>query len=422
MFALVDCNSFYASCERLFRPELIHTPIVVLSNNDGCVIARCDQSKAMGIKMGDPYFKIKDELKQKGIKAFSSNYTLYGDLSKRVMNTLSRFSPNIEVYSIDEAFLDLKSMSHFDLNLYCHQIRETVLKNIGIPTCVGVAPTKALAKASNHVAKKFKAKTGGVFILDTPEKILKCLKWLPIEDVWGIGRKYSEKLKFHGVKTAYDFTLMPPDWVRKNFTIVGLRLQNELKGESCLPLESFINPKQSICTSRSFGKMLSKYEQVETAVSVYASRCARKLRAGKLCATNLIVFIHTNPHRPGDVQRSVHATKVFKVPTSDTLEIVEEALFLLKHLWKDGYLYKKAGVIVTGNVDERFVQGDLFDIIDRNKSKQSMKAFDTINLKYGHELVHVALASPEGDWKLRRDNLSPCYTTNWDDLMIVHAH
>lgn len=418
MFALVDCNSFYASCERLFRPDLRERPIVVLSNNDGCIIALCDRAKALGIKMGEPHFKVKGKLEELNVAVFSSNYTLYGDISNRVSQVLERFAPKMEIYSIDEAFLDLSGMKHFDLEDYANQIRTEVLKCVGIPTCVGIAPTKALAKAANRVAKKFKDKTQGVWILDSPEKVDKCLAWLDIEDVWGIGRRYAERFKAMEVLKAKDFIALPEAMVKSMMTIVGLRLQKELKGESCLPLESMQKDKQSICTSRSFGKMLEQIEDVKSAVALYASRCARKLRAGKLCARTMVVFIHTNPFNPNDPQRSIHSKHTFPVPTNFDLEIVSTALAMLEKIWVDGYRYKKAGVIVLDNVPEYEVQGNLFDEVDRNKARKFMLAMDQVNKRYGDTLARLGCVQTHGDWKLRRNLLSPCYTTQWDQIPV----
>jgi len=419
MFALVDCNSFYASCERLFRPDLRDTPIVVLSNNDGCVIARCDIAKARGIPMGGSYFQIQEELSRNGVIAFSSNYTLYGDLSRRVMRTLEQMAPAMEVYSIDEAFLDLSAMTHFDLEAYSRTIRETVLQNVGIPTCVGVAPTKALAKAANRVAKRFKEKTGGVWVLDTPQKIEKCLQWLPIEDVWGIGHMHSERLKALGVKTAKDFLALPSSQVRKMMSIVGERLHMELQGISCLPLSLLAEPKKSICTSRSFGQMLESLEPLESAVASYASTCARKLRTHKLCSSTMSVFLHTNPFQPTEPQRYVHASYTFPVPTQFTEEVVSQALRMLRSLWKNGYRYKKAGVIMMGNIPENQVQGDLFDRVDREKAKRSMCALDAVNRKFGRDALRCGIVAQGDGWKLRRNKLSSCFSTNWNELMLV---
>jgi DNA polymerase V len=379
----------------------------------------CDKAKALKIKIGTPHFEIKEKLAQHGVTVFSSNYTLYGDLSKRVMNILERMAPAIEVYSIDEAFMDMRGMSHFDLHAYALEIRSTVLCNTGIPTCVGIAHTKALAKAANRVAKKFKERTEGVWVLDTPEKVAKCLHWLPVADVWGIGYRHAAKLEAMGVKTAQDFVELPAQKVREMMSVVGERLQMELKGVSCLPLDLVVHSKQSICTSRSFGKMLDQLDAVESAVGFYASRCARKLRAQRLCARTITVFLQTNSFKPELPQRSVSSSRMFPVETSDTLEITSQALQMLRALWKDGYRYKKAGVIMMDTVPEAQIQGDVFDTIDRGKARKSMIAMDLVNKKYGADLVKLGIVDQGQEWKLRREILSPCYTTNWEQLLVV---
>ena len=418
MYALVDCNSFYASCERLFRPDLKDKPIVVLSNNDGCAIAMCDKAKKLGIKIGTPHFQIKDTLAQHGVQVFSSNYTLYGDISRRVMSTLAELAPAIEVYSIDEGFLDLRGMEHFDLQKFAVAVRAKVLRDVGIPTCVGIGSTKALAKCANKVAKKFKDKTQGVWILDSPDKLAKCLKWLPVEDVWGIGYRHAERLRSSGVKTAWDFAALPQERVRKTMSVVGARLQLELNGVSCIPLELMRPTKQTICTSRSFGHMLDDLEAVESAVGHYAAACARKLRAQRLCAGSVSVFLHTNSFKPELPQRFVSDLQLFPCQTSDTLEIVGRALSMLRGLWKGGYLYKKAGVVVMDTVPDDQVQGDVFDGVDRNKARRAMVALDTVNAKHG-DIMRLGVVRTGGDWRLRRELLSPRYTTDWDQILVV---
>lgn len=419
MFALVDCNSFYASCERLFRPDLRERPIVVLSNNDGCAVAMCDRAKALGIRIGTPHFQIRDTLERHGVVAFSSNYALYGDISRRVMATLARLAPAIETYSIDEAFLDMRGIEPLDLREFGLRTRSTVLQNIGIPTCVGIGPTKALAKVANRIAKKFKEKTQGVCVLDTPERIAKALAWLPIEDVWGIGRNHATRLQGMGVRTAADFLRLSPERVRQTMSVVGLRLQMELQGTSCLPLELMVPAKKAICTSRSFGTLLTELAPIEAAVAHYANRCARKLRAQRLCARTLTVLLQTNPFQPGHPQRFVSASHLFAAETSDSLEIVEQSLALLRQLWKPGYRYKKAGVIVQDTVSETQVQGDLFDRHDRSKARKIMVAMDTLNHKYGSDLLGLGIADLGERWKLRSERLSPRYTTDWAQLMLV---
>jgi DNA polymerase V len=419
MFALVDCNSFYASCERLFRPDLKNQPIAVLSNNDGCIIALCDRAKALGVPMGAPYHELKRDLERAGVVVFSSNYTLYGDLSRRVVQTLEPLVPALEIYSIDEVFMDLRGMQGAWNREWALMARERVLRHVGMPTCVGIAPTKALAKVANRVAKKFKERTEGVFVLECPEQIEKALRWLPIGDVWGVGRRLVLRLQEMGVRTAWDFVQLPEEQVRKVMTVVGLRLHKELRGIPCLPLEWVQAPKQSICTSRSFGKMLTELSEVEAAVASFASRCARKLRAQRLCGRSLVVFLSTNFMNPKDPQRSVQAKRVLEVPTNADYELVPLAVQMLRELWMTGYRYKKAGVIVMDNVCETQVQGDLFDCVDRHKSRESMRAMDLVNKRYGSQVLQLASVEQQGDWKLRRQLLSPCYTTRWEDVLVA---
>ena len=293
MFALVDCNNFYASCERVFRPNLNGKPVVVLSNNDGCVIARSNEAKTFGIPMGAPAFKFKEVFEKQNIHVFSSNYALYGDMSNRVMNLLSAYSPDIEIYSIDEAFLQFKGFDNFDLQSYCENIKKTVDKGTGIPISIGVAPTKALSKVANRVAKKFPDRTGGVYIIDSEEKKIKALKWLAIGDVWGIGRQHTKRLQFLNIKTGFDFINLPDAMVRKQMSVVGLRLKHELEGKQTLKLDK-VKTKKAIATTRSFDKMYSDYETIRERISTFAVSCAEKLRKQKSSCNLIMVFIHTN--------------------------------------------------------------------------------------------------------------------------------
>ncbi|NLB63637.1 MAG: Y-family DNA polymerase [Fibrobacter sp.] len=420
MFALIDCNSFYASCERLFRPDLQNTPIVVLSNNDGCAVAMCAQAKKLGIKTGEPYFKIKSLLQRHQVQVFSSNYTLYGDISRRVMQTLEQMVPQMEVYSIDEAFLDLSGMKNWDLKHFGAKIRARVLQNVGIPTCVGIAPTKVLAKAANRVAKKFPERTAGVWVLDTPAKIAKCLRWLAVEDVWGIGRQSSTKLHAWGIKSAADFCALPPARVQKLLGIVGVRLQQELQGVPCLPLELHRPEQKSICTSRTFGKTISDLAPLKAAVSFYTSQCAKKLRQQKLCAQKITVFLHTNRHRNEQKQHHAALEKTLPVASNDTLELNGIALELLAQIWRPGLQFKKAGVRVSDLVPQNQVQSDLFDTVNRQKSANYLAAMDQIHRKHGAASLHLGVVRESNDWQLRRDHLSPQYTTNWEQLFTIY--
>ena len=285
MFALVDCNNFYASCERVFNPKLDKKPMVILSNNDGCVISRSNEAKALGIPMGAPAFKYDPIFKKNKVHVFSSNFPLYGDMSNRVMNILSKYTPNIEIYSIDEAFLEFKGFENYNLEDYGKEIRKIILKWTGIPVSIGFAPTKALAKVANRISKKFNNKTGGVYVINSKEKKDKALKWLKIEDVWGIGFKHAARLKSHKINKAYDFTMLPDDWVRKQMSVVGLRLKKELEGESVLSLEESRSPKKAIATTRSFEKNITHFEDLKERVSTFSICCSEKLRNQKVTVT-----------------------------------------------------------------------------------------------------------------------------------------
>lgn len=414
MFALVDCNNFYASCERVFRPDLRSVPIVVLSNNDGCVIARSNESKKLGIKMGVPAYQIKDEVKKYGIKVFSSNYTLYGDMSNRVMTILSSYSPNIEIYSIDEAFLD---MTGFDnLPEYGRHIVDTTTKWTGIPVSMGIAPTKTLAKVANKFAKKYKGYKG-VCVIDTAEKRIKALQKTDIGDVWGIGRQNEKKLNALGVKTAYDFTQLQRSWVRKYMTVVGERTWLELNGISCINLEEVQPDKKQICTSRAFGKTITDIEQLKEAVSYYASVCAEKLRSQRSCACSVMVFIHTNNFREDLPQYFNNKIIKLPVPTNSTMEITKYVLDALKCIYRDGYQYKKAGVIITEITSDNGIQTNLFDTVDREKHNRLMNVVDNLNKGFTRNILNLAIQGQNKQWNLKRDLLSPCYTTKLSDVI-----
>ncbi|PIP55139.1 MAG: SOS mutagenesis and repair protein UmuC [Bacteroidetes bacterium CG23_combo_of_CG06-09_8_20_14_all_32_9] len=418
MFALVDCNNFYVSCERVFNPSLNGKPVVVLSNNDGCVISRSNEAKALGIKMGEPAFKIEPFLKRYNVIVFSSNYILYGDMSQRVMNTLAQFSPDIEIYSIDEAFLSLGGFEFFNIDEYARNIREITTKNTGIPVSVGVAQTKTLAKVANHFGKKH-SEYKGVCIINSDKKRIALLKQFKIVDVWGIGRQYAKFLIQFGINTAYDLTQAPEKWVKQNLSVTGLRTQQELLGISCVQMDLSTPAKKAICNARSFGKMQTKLPIITEAVSNFASRCAYKLRKQKACANIIMVFIHTNQYRQDLKQYA--SSKVISLPvaTNSTIEIVHYANTALKSIFKEGYLYKKAGVIVSGIVSETGLQTALFDTTDRKKHKKIMNAVDTLNSYYGKDKVMLAAQGNKIQWKLRQEKLSPCYTTNWNDTIIV---
>ena len=411
----MDCNNFYASCERVFNPALNGKPIVVLSNNDGCVIARSNEAKALGIKMGVPAYQIKDLVSSHEVAVFSSNYTLYGDMSGRVMSILAGLAPELEVYSIDEAFINLDGIQ--DIQLLGTDIVNKVTCGTGIPVSLGIAPTKTLAKVANKFAKKYPA-YNRLCIIDTEEKRIKALQLTDIGDVWGIGHRQSAKLEKQGVKTAYDFTQLPGSWVRKNMTVVGERTWKELRGISCIDMESVPPAKKQICTSRSFGKMLTDIDTMAEAIATHASTCAKKLRQQKSYAMSLMVFIHTNNFREDLPQYWKNTVIHLPVPTNDTLEIVHYALTGLKTIFMQGYQYKKAGVIIT-EITEGAQMG-LFDKIDRTKREQLMQTIDQINGKHS-QLVKLAVQGSGRDWKLKQEQLSQRYTTNINEILTINC-
>ena len=413
MFGLVDCNNFYASCERVFNPSLNGKPIVVLSNNDGCVIARSNEAKLLGIKMGVPAYQIKELVNTHGVTVFSSNYTLYGDMSGRVMSMLAELSPEIEVYSIDEAFLNLTGIK--DLQSLGTNIVRKVSRGTGIPVSIGIAPTKTLAKMANKFAKKYPA-YNRLCIIDTEEKHEKALKLFEIGEVWGIGHRQVAKLEKQGVKTAFDFTQLPGSWVRKYMTVVGERTWKELRGISCIDMETAPPAKKQICTSRSFGKMVEDIDTMSEAIATHASTCAKKLRQQKSYAMSLMVFIHTNNFREDLPQYWKNTIVQFPIPTSDTLEIVEYALAGLKTIFMEGYQYKKAGVIITEITTN--AQLGLFNSIDRDKRERLMQVVDKINGKHQHH-IKLAIQGSGRDWKLKQEQLSQRYTTDINEVISI---
>lgn len=419
MFALVDCNNFYASCERVFRPDLVGKPIAVLSNNDGCVIARSNEAKALGIPMGAPAFEYEKLFKQHQIHVFSANFALYGDLSNRVMTLLGEFSPEIEVYSIDEAFLKLTGFEYFDLQQYGHKMLQRVTKGTGIPISVGIAPTKSLAKIANKIAKKYPQQTKGTYLIDTEEKRIKALKWLPIEDVWGIGRKHAQRLRNQGVKTAFDFTQLSNAWVQKEMSIVGLRLKRDLEGLPTLDLEE-IKDKKNIATTRSFEKSIADLAGLQERVATFAVSCAEKLRKQKSCCKALSVFIHTNGFRQDQPQYAKNIVLKLPFATNSSLELAHYANKALEHIYQKGFHYKKAGVILLEIVPQDTVQISLFD--NSNPRHASlMRAVDVLNQRFGQQKIRLAIQDRKRVWKMKQERLSPRYTTNLNDIITIKA-
>ena len=416
VFALVDCNNFYASCEKLFRPDLKDTPVVVLSNNDGCVVARSREAKLLGIKMGVPVFQIKSEMQRHGILAFSSNYALYADLSSRVMRTLEEMAPRVEVYSIDEAFLDLTGTeSAISLVEFGQQVRERIGHWIGITVCVGIAPTKTLAKLANHAAKKYPA-TQGVVDLTNPERQLRLLALVPVDDVWGVGRRLSKRLNALGITTALDLANASLRAIRDQFSVVLERTVRELNGESCIELEEIPPTKKQIVCSRSFGVKVTQFELLREAVCEYATRATEKLRKEQQQAKVLTVFIRTSPFKDNEPQYSNSASGELLIPSCDTRDFIELASHLLKRIWKDGFRYAKAGVMLSDFYDPGMFQPGLFDEVStRSNSQQLMSVLDTIN-QSGAGKVFFAGQGTKKDWSMKREHLSPAYTTRWDQL------
>ena len=417
MYALIDCNNFYSSCERVFNPALIGKPVVVLSNNDGCVIARSNEAKDCGIPMGAPAFEYKHTFERYKINVFSANFTLYGDMSNRVMTILHEYSPEQEIYSIDECFLNLTGILG-DLSAYGLKMRKQVLQWTGIPVSVGIAPTKALAKAANRIAKRFAERTGGSYVIDTEDKRIKALKWLDIEDVWGIGRRNAKKLKSIGVNKAYDFCQLSKTWVLKNMTIVGVRLQDDLNGIPTLEMEP-VELKQSIATTRTFENDYHTFEDVRERVATFAVSCTEKLRHQHSLCNALTVFIESNRFRENDEQYSNQATIKLPFPTCSTLELTGFALQGLTAIFKQGIGYKRGGVILMNFVPDNEYQQSLF-YKSNPKHAKLMEVVDEINTKFGHQKVRLAIQDKKIH-KMRQEHLSPSYTTKIKDIIEIKA-
>jgi DNA polymerase V len=419
VFALVDCNNFYASCERVFNPALEGKPIAVLSNNDGCFIARSNEAKALGLPMGAPAFKYEAFCKANSIEVFSSNYPLYGDMSARVMQILSQFTPEIEIYSIDEAFLLLKGFDYVDLATYGKEMQQRVEKWTGIPVSIGIAPTKALAKVANKIAKKFKERTGGVHVIETAESITKALKWTQIADVWGIGRQHARRLEVLQIKTAYDFTRLPEDWVRKQMAVVGLRLQQDLKGIPTLGLEEGQKSKKGIATTRSFEGTISSLPELEERIATFANHCAQKARAQKSAANILMVFLRNNPFDPKVPRIRKYLAIPLAYPTDSSITLGQVAIKGLRALYEPGVAYKKAGVMISGLVPVNEKQLDLFQR-ELPKHDALMAVMDKMNKRYGNALK-VGNQDLLRTWKMKQEHLSKRYTTSLSEIITVSS-
>ncbi|WP_026957171.1 Y-family DNA polymerase [Algoriphagus vanfongensis] len=417
MYALVDCNNFYASCERVFRPELNGKPIVVLSNNDGCAIARSNEAKALGIPMGAPAFQFKELFEKHKVEVFSANFPLYGDMSHRVMSILETYSPEIEVYSIDEAFLRFSGFDHYDLIAYGQEIRKKVFQWTGIPITVGFAPTKALAKMANRIAKKYPERTQNVYAMDSEEKRIKALKWTAIGDVWGIGRQHQQRLDKMGIKTAFDFVQLGDDWVKKHLSIVGLRLKRELQGTAVLQLES-PEDRKAIAVTRSFDTNYSELAPLKERVSTFAFACSEKLRKQHSNSSSLTVFAYTNGHRRDLPQYGKKFRIRLPFPTNSGMELSKFALKALEQVYREGYAFKKAGVIVEDFTPDSQPQLGCFSNRDQRQIPL-MQAVDKLNFLYGKK-VRLASHDPGKVWKMRQEKLSPSYSTDLRDIITIH--
>ncbi|MDP5107321.1 MAG: Y-family DNA polymerase [Polaribacter sp.] len=417
MFALIDCNNFYASCERVFNPNLQGKPVAILSNNDGCVISMSDEAKKLQLPFGAPIFKWEQFCKENNITVLSSNYPLYGDMSARVMNILADFSPDIEVYSIDESFLELKGFENYNLEEYATKIRSRILKWTGIPTCVGIAPTKALTKVANKIARSNIKQSKGICIIDCEENRIKALKWTKIGNVWGIGRQLKKRLEAKGCVTAYDFTQLPSDWVLKNLSIVIWRLQKDLQGISKIPLEE-VSSKKMIATTRSFEYTYADIENIKERISTFAASCAEKLRNQKSSCHMLIVQLSSDRHKTDAQQHRESKTVVFSYPTDSTLTISSAAIEAVKTIFQTGIKYKRAGVIVTGLVPNDNFQLNLFSS-ENPKHKPLMAAIDKLNSKFNADKIKLGNQDLNRTWKMRQERLSPKFTTNINDVFIV---
>lgn len=419
MFALVDVNSFYASCETIFRPDLRGKPVVVLSNNDGCVIARSAEAKKLQVPMGAPYFKLKDEFRKHGVHIFSSNYALYADMSNRVMTTLEGMAPAVEIYSIDEAFMNLGGMSRIEpLEDFGRRVRARIKQETHLIVGVGIAPTKTLAKLANHAAKKW-SKTGGVLDLSNNERQKKLMALVPVEDVWGVGRRISKKLNAMGVITAKDLSEQSTYIIRKHFNVVLERTVRELRGEPCLELEEFAPVKQQIVCSRSFSSRITEYIYMRQAVCSFAERAAEKLRKERQFCKQIAVFVRTSPHAEGEVFYGNQASRKLLTPSNDTRDIIRVAMDALDDIWVDGHRYMKAGVMLGDFFSQGVSQLNLFDEYrPQANSEALMRVIDGLN-QSGKANLFFAGQGIERSWAMKREMLSPAYTTRFADLPVV---
>ena len=421
MYALVDCNNFYASCERVFQPQLVGKPIVILSNNDGCIISRSDEAKALGISMGAPEFKVRQELQEKNIQVFSSNYALYGDLSNRVMKILEGFTPHVEPYSIDEAFMNFDGVKIPDFHDYGLQMKSRIMKWISIPVSVGFAETKALSKVANKIARKYPERTKGVYLIDSEEKRVKALKWTKIEDVWGIGFRLTKKMKAKNIHTAYDFTLpYNESFIKKEMGIVGLRLKYELEGKSVLELD-LPKDKKTIATTRSFTGNITTLDEMKERVSTFASVCAEKLRKQKSCCHGVILYIRKDKYKTERSRYNFYKMETLPFASNSSITISNLAVKMLKEVFEEGEIYKKAGVIVTEIIPENQKQFQLFEE-ENPKHLKLMKVMDDYYKKTGERKIRLGNQDLKKTWKMKQNHLSPKYTTDFTQILAIKCH
>lgn len=420
MYGLADCNNFYCSCERVFHPDLWRRPVVVLSNNDGIVVALSNEAKALGLKRGDAFFQVKQLVELNDVAVFSSNYVLYGDMSRRVMSLLSSYTPRLDIYSIDEAFLDLSGMHQVDLHQYGVEMVRFIKRGVGIPISLGVAPTKTLAKVASKFAKQY-AGYQGCCLIDTEEKREKALQLFPVGDVWGVGRRYGKKLRSAGIETAWDFTQKTAAWVQREMNITGLRTWKELRGEDCISIDELPH-KKSLCTSRSFPERgLATLHDMEEAVAHFTSQCSRKLREQHTAAGVLTLYAQTSRFNEQMPHDTIYAVLPLPVATNSLPEMVSYTLAALRSQWKgDGeFWYKSAGVVCSEIVRDSEIQGNLFDEVDRERQGRLSQAIDAINLRNGHDMVRTAAQGYGKGWHLKNEHASRRYTTNIHEVLVL---
>lgn len=420
VFALIDCNNFFVSCERIFRPDLWHKPVAVLSNNDGCIVARSNQVKALGIPMAAPYFQWQKELTEAGVTLFSANFPLYGDISQRIVNLIRDACPEVEVYSVDESFVELTDMALRDYDQWARELRYRILQWIGVPVAIGVAPTKTLAKAAAEYAKKHPEGIG-IHVVHGERERLDLIKWLPITDVWGFGWRSRDKLHNLGITTAYDIAIAPAKWVQSTFTIRGRKTQLELQGVPAVEFESLREPQQSLARTRTFSHRIRNYHELESAIANFAAVASAKLRAEPEVAGGVVTFISTGKH--AEITRSVSALTKLSEATQDTATIMKAALANLQQIYDPDFGYKRAGVVLVDLHSLNAWQANMF--VDRpqlsDKSRQLMRAVDAINERYGTRLIQHATETLSKDWHSKRTKRSPSYTTSWHELAAVKA-